>query len=69
MRRRVTAEPEVALSDSLTGLVTRRVYAEVPPRVEYSLTEKGRELEGIVSAISAWADKWGSACEAALARH
>ena len=46
-------------------IVTRTVYPEVPVRIEYSLTEKGRELETIVGAISAWADKWGPACEAA----
>lgn len=36
------------------GIVTRTVYAEVPPRVEYSLTERGRSLEQIVTALDAW---------------
>ncbi|MGE0599659.1 MAG: winged helix-turn-helix transcriptional regulator [Dehalococcoidia bacterium] len=40
------------------GIVRRIVYPEVPVRIEYELTEKGRELEGIVASISNWADKW-----------
>lgn len=43
-------------------IVTRTVYPDVPVRIEYSLTDKGRELEDIVTAISEWADKWGPAC-------
>lgn len=30
------------------NIITRKVYAEVPPRVEYSLTEKGKQLRGIM---------------------
>lgn len=36
------------------GVVSRKVYAEVPPRVEYSLTEYGRTLEPVVRALQAW---------------
>ena len=36
------------------GIVSRKVYAVVPPRVEYSSTEKGRELAPIVEALRAW---------------
>jgi DNA-binding HxlR family transcriptional regulator len=39
------------------GLLTRTVYAEVPPRVEYELTALGRSLRGPVEAIKDWADK------------
>lgn len=36
------------------GLLTRRVYAEVPPRVEYTLTETGYSLKPILDSMVAW---------------
>ncbi|MEN9353417.1 MAG: hypothetical protein RL318_742 [Fibrobacterota bacterium] len=36
------------------GLVLRKVYAEVPPKVEYSLTPMGRTLEPVLHALNAW---------------
>ena len=39
-------------------LVTRRVIADTPVRVEYELTEKGRSLESALHEISTWADRW-----------
>jgi DNA-binding HxlR family transcriptional regulator len=36
------------------GIVHREVYAEVPPRVEYSLTESGRSLKDILDTMLAW---------------
>ncbi|RYG48762.1 transcriptional regulator [bacterium] len=36
------------------GIVHREVYAEVPPRVEYSLTELGRTLEPVLNLMSDW---------------
>ena len=36
------------------GLISRQVYAEVPPRVEYSLTEKGEKALPIIRALSQW---------------
>jgi DNA-binding HxlR family transcriptional regulator len=36
------------------GIVSRKVYAEVPPRVEYSLTERGESLRPVVKAMCQW---------------
>ena len=36
------------------GLLTRKVYAEVPPRVEYTLTETGYSLKPILDAMVVW---------------
>ena len=43
------------------GIVERRVYNERPVRVEYRLTEKGRELSQVLDAIIRWADRWEAA--------
>ena len=37
------------------GLIARQLYAEVPPRVEYSLTDKGRSLMPILHNLIGWA--------------
>lgn len=40
------------------GLVERKVYAEVPPRVEYSLTEDGFSLKPILDSMLAWGEQY-----------
>jgi DNA-binding HxlR family transcriptional regulator len=40
------------------GIIARREYAEVPPRVEYRLTDKGRDLVPIVEAMRTYGESW-----------
>jgi DNA-binding HxlR family transcriptional regulator len=40
------------------GLVTKKIYPEVPPRVEYSMTPQAKELEVIIKELARWANKW-----------
>jgi DNA-binding HxlR family transcriptional regulator len=61
LRRAVDGISQKVLTNTLRGLerdgiVTRRVYASVPPRVEYSLTSLGRSLGDLVQGICRWAE-------------
>ena len=40
------------------GLVERRVVPGAPVRIEYALTEKGRDLQEAIAAIQRWAERW-----------
>ncbi|MDI4644364.1 winged helix-turn-helix transcriptional regulator [Cohnella hashimotonis] len=41
-----------------SGLVKRTVYPEMPVRIEYELTDKGRDLEDVIESIQNWGEKW-----------
>ena len=40
------------------GLVSKKIYPEIPPRVEYSLTTRAKELEIILKDLGKWASRW-----------
>ena len=61
LRRRVQGITQKVLTQTLRdlerlGLVSRRIYAEVPPRVEYSLTPLGRSLVRVLDNVREWSD-------------
>ena len=61
LRRRVQGVTQKALTQTLRdlerlGLVSRRIYAQVPPRVEYSLTPLGRSLVKVLDGIKEWTE-------------
>ena len=61
IRRRLASVTQRMLTNQLRemeadGLITRMVYAQVPPKVEYSLTERGRSLEPVIRALKIWGD-------------
>src|SRR2546428_13732620 len=43
------------------GLVSKKIYPEIPPKVEYSLTMRAKELEVILKELARWASRWKSA--------
>lgn len=40
------------------GIINRTIYSEIPPHVEYSLTEKGETLHPIFEAMKDWGNNW-----------
>ncbi len=59
MRRTIPGISQKVLTDNLRalekdGIVHREAYAEVPPRVEYSLTDLGRSLQPVFDAMIEW---------------
>jgi DNA-binding HxlR family transcriptional regulator len=40
------------------GIIIRRTFHEVPPRVEYSLTDKGRDLVSVIESMRCYGERW-----------
>jgi DNA-binding HxlR family transcriptional regulator len=47
------------------AVIARRVEASQPVRISYELTDKGRDLESVITAIERWADDWIAAARSA----
>jgi DNA-binding HxlR family transcriptional regulator len=64
LRRKVAGISQKMLTEQLReleghGLLTRTVYAEVPPRVEYTVTPLGESLRPVITAMGDWGRKHG----------
>lgn len=63
LKKSLTGITQKVLTNNLremeaSGLVNRKVYAEVPPRVEYSLTETGWSLKPILDSMVVWGNSY-----------
>lgn len=63
LRKSVTGISQKVLTDNLRsleedGLLTRKIYAEVPPRVEYTLSELGCSLKPIMNSMEEWGNHY-----------
>ncbi|TIQ25304.1 MAG: winged helix-turn-helix transcriptional regulator [Mesorhizobium sp.] len=61
IRRRIPNCTQRMLTNQLReleadGLIARKIYPQVPPKVEYSLTPRGRSLEPVITALKTWGD-------------
>jgi DNA-binding HxlR family transcriptional regulator len=61
IRRRLPNVTQRMLTNQLReleadGLIIRKIYPQVPPRVEYSLSTRGRTLKPVIKALKAWGD-------------
>ncbi|MGE4279994.1 MAG: winged helix-turn-helix transcriptional regulator [Magnetospirillum sp.] len=64
LRRKLPSVTQRMLTKQLreledAGLVSRTVYPQVPPRVEYSLTDLGQTLRPVIAALKSWGDRHG----------
>lgn len=65
LKRLLTGISSTVLADRLLelereGLVTKKIYPEIPPRVEYSLTSRAKELGIVLNSLGNWVRRWDS---------
>ncbi len=63
LKKSIDGISQKALTDSLRqmesdGIITRTVYAEVPPRVEYALSELGESMRPILTSMQEWGTRY-----------
>jgi DNA-binding HxlR family transcriptional regulator len=63
LKRSLKDISNTVLSDRLSelekeGLITKKIYPEIPIKVEYRLTTKAKDLEPILQSLSRWCEKW-----------
>jgi DNA-binding HxlR family transcriptional regulator len=65
LKRSLSGISSTVLSDRLLdlereGLLSKKIYPEIPPKVEYRMTPQARELVSIINELRKWADRWKS---------
>ena len=65
LKRSLKGISSTVLSDRLSeleqeGLITKKIYPEIPLKVEYTLTTKTKDLELILQNLNKWCEKWES---------
>jgi DNA-binding HxlR family transcriptional regulator len=65
LKRRISGISSTVLADRLLelereGLVTKKIYPEIPPRVEYSLTSRAKELGIVLNSLGNWVRRWNT---------
>ena len=63
LKRNLRGISSTVLSDRLSelernGLITKKIYPEIPLKVEYGLTPKAKDLETILKNLNGWCEKW-----------
>ena len=65
LKRSLSGISSTVLSDRLLdlereGLISKKIYPEIPSKVEYSITSQAKELETIINELGKWANRWKS---------